>query len=167
THVIAEATAFDRLPGCVGEFRDVSVRLATESNVRTGLSECRDRGCRRMWANDHLLGATGQSSDPALRDADLRWRTPPEEIGRRRGNDDEIGIETVDARAGRGDIDVLSLGIDELCFVAGSTHLLHGEHQFEWDVRIAAAKVGGPGEVPIRIDEGKSHDQLASNEFAA
>src|SRR6185437_632850 len=96
----------------------------------------------RANGNFHGLASAAEGVEPFQGDAQFRRRTTPEEVGGRSRNDKKVGRKTSDCRAGVLNAEAARLRIDQQRVVSRGAYLVEGEHQFQRNVRIAAAEVG-------------------------
>src|SRR5512142_1254967 len=96
TTLVSPAAALDFAPGPRGKLHDDFVRFPAKDHVAVQLAESRSRRRGGMRTDRNLYCTSIQPGEPLPRNAQLGWRTPPEEVRRRRRNHQEVRIELVE-----------------------------------------------------------------------
>ena len=80
-----------------------------------------------MWSNCHLGRSGAEGGQPPHRNAQLWLRATPKQIGRRRGNDQEVGPECLNRFADLLDREIVYLRVDKQRLVPGNSDLVEGK----------------------------------------
>ncbi len=107
-------------------------------------------------------GAAVEGGDPLFGDAEFGLGASPEEIGRSGRDDEEVFAEVVEAIADLLGGEVFHEGVDEQDLMAGGAEELAGGEEFEREVGVGTAEVGGAFKGPAWVDEGVFQDATSS-----
>src|SRR5712671_6414414 len=102
-----------------------------------------------MRANGNFLCTATDPRKPFFRNAKLRRRTTPKQIGRRSGNHEKVWVISFNQRLRFLQRKISHLGVDQQRVMPGLTNLVKGEEQFQWVMRFLATKIDGARKIPI------------------
>jgi hypothetical protein len=139
--VAVPAATYNLTPRFYSKPSESLVRLATEDDIATQLSQSCSRCGGGMRTYSYLHAFATQRMKPFLRNPQFRRGASPKQVGRRSRNNQEIRIEVSYFRSDLIGGEILYLSIDQQSFAAGLNYLLISEQQLEWIMRFGAAEV--------------------------
>src|SRR5262249_51661421 len=161
-----EAAALNLAPRLKSKLRNGLVGFTAQGDITFRLAHGGGRRGRRMRSAGYCYGPRTQSLNPLHGYAKLGRRTTPKKIRRRRRNNQEMRLKSPKATAGFFHCEIVSLSIDEPRLASRSGDLVISKQQLQGNMRLLAAKVCRPFEVPVRIDQSKLHPALPENSVA-
>src|SRR5581483_177965 len=164
---VAPAATVNLIPCAGRELWQGLIRLAAHGDIAIQFPQ----GCAWsggwMRPNRDFYGVAPKLCEPLLRDAQLRRRATPEEIGGGGWNDQEVRTKGVELRFDLRDRQLVQMRVHQQGFVPGRGDLVRSEKKFQRIVRILATEIGRAFEGPRRIDQSKFHDAASGTGVSA
>src|SRR5215471_6701172 len=111
-----------------------------------------------MRTDRYFQSAVTELRKPLLRDAQFRLRAAPEQVSGCGRHHQNVRLEYIDAASGFMQREPFNVRIQQERLVTRRLQMVECEKQLQRIVGLVTAEVGGTGEIPARIYQGKFHE---------